>query len=115
MARTKTVRSKHAVDKLERSIGTSAKVNKSKSSKGPKLPPPKQQKTKPTLRSSKPKRRVYTEKELGIPKLNMITPAGVELPKGKKKGKVFVDDQVLCEHRPRSRRTSDDQHSDRRV
>jgi len=24
----------------------------------------------------------------------MITPVGVDLPKGKKKGKVFVDDQV---------------------
>lgn len=42
----------------------------------------------------KKKRRVYTEKELGIPALNMITPVGVEKPKGKKKGKVFVDDRV---------------------
>ncbi|KAF2836900.1 hypothetical protein M501DRAFT_205872 [Patellaria atrata CBS 101060] len=41
----------------------------------------------------KKKKRVYTEKELGIPKLNMITPVGVEKPKGKRKGKVFVDDQ----------------------
>lgn len=40
------------------------------------------------------KRRVYTEKELDIPQLNMITPVGVEKPKGKKKGKVFVDDRV---------------------
>lgn len=39
------------------------------------------------------KRRQYSEKELNIPKLNMITPAGVQKPKGKKKGKVFVDDQ----------------------
>ncbi|KAI5849560.1 hypothetical protein DFP73DRAFT_454831, partial [Morchella snyderi] len=31
------------------------------------------------------------EKEL--PKLNMITPAGVVQPKGKKKGKVFVEDK----------------------
>jgi 60S ribosomal subunit assembly/export protein LOC1 len=31
------------------------------------------------------------EKEL--PKLNMITPAGVVKPKGKKKGKIFVEDR----------------------
>ncbi|KAL1634013.1 60S ribosomal subunit assembly/export protein [Neofusicoccum ribis] len=43
----------------------------------------------------KKKKRTYTEEELGIPKLNMITPAGVQKPKGKKKGKVFVDDQPL--------------------
>lgn len=42
----------------------------------------------------KKKRRIYTEKELGIPTLNMITPVGVEKPKGGKKGKVFVDDRV---------------------
>ena len=39
-------------------------------------------------------RKVYTEKELGVPQLNMITPVGVEKPKGGKKGKVFVDDRV---------------------
>ncbi|KAH0566418.1 hypothetical protein GP486_000201 [Trichoglossum hirsutum] len=56
--------------------------------------PPKQQKTKPSSATQpKKKRRIYTEKELGIPKLNMITPVGVEKPRGKKKGKVFVDDQ----------------------
>lgn len=42
----------------------------------------------------KKKKRVYTEKELGIPQLNMITPVGVTKPKGQKKGKVFVDDKV---------------------
>ena len=40
------------------------------------------------------KRKTYTDEELGIPKLNMITPAGVQKPKGKKKGKVYVDDMV---------------------
>ena len=40
------------------------------------------------------KKRVYTEKELAIPELNMVTPVGVTKPKGKKKGKVFVDDRV---------------------
>lgn len=45
--------------------------------------------------SSQPtkKKRTYTDKELNIPTLNMITPAGVQKPRGKKKGKVFVDDQ----------------------
>jgi 60S ribosomal subunit assembly/export protein LOC1 len=42
----------------------------------------------------KKKKRVYTDEELGIPKLNMITPVGVQKPKGQKKGKVFVDDKV---------------------
>jgi 60S ribosomal subunit assembly/export protein LOC1 len=46
--------------------------------------------------NKKKKKKVYTEKELGIPQLNMITPVGVEKPKGKKKGKVFVDDRVCC-------------------
>ncbi|KAK1538397.1 60S ribosomal subunit assembly/export protein loc-1 [Colletotrichum paranaense] len=41
----------------------------------------------------KRKKKIYTEEELGIPKLNKITPVGVEKPKGKKKGKVFVDDR----------------------
>ena len=65
-----------------------------KTSKKPKAPPPVQQKTKPFTKVVKKNRRVYTDKELGIPKLNMITPVGVEQPRGKKKGKVFVDDQV---------------------
>lgn len=42
----------------------------------------------------KKKRRTYTDAELGIPKLNAITPAGIQKPKGKKKGKVFVDDSA---------------------
>jgi len=55
--------------------------------------PATQVKTKPASAPPKKKQRIYTDKELGIPKLNMITPAGVQKPKGKKKGKVFVDDQ----------------------
>ncbi|KAI9841044.1 MAG: 60S ribosomal subunit assembly/export protein [Thelocarpon superellum] len=39
------------------------------------------------------KRRVYSAEELGVPTLNMVTPAGVQAPKGKKRGKVFVDDR----------------------
>lgn len=101
MAPTRTVRSKFAASKSENSKGFkksslgSSGIKKSKPSKGAKQPPPpKQQKTKPSARPAKRKRRVYTEKELGLPKLNTITPVGVDLPKGKKKGKVFVDDQV---------------------
>ena len=53
----------------------------------------KQQRTaKPAVVPKQKKQRVYTEEELNIPTLNMITPAGVQKPKGKKKGKVFVDD-----------------------
>ncbi|KAL9097746.1 MAG: hypothetical protein Q9165_000072 [Trypethelium subeluteriae] len=53
----------------------------------------KQQKTKSAPTPMRKKQRSYTDEELGIPKLNMITPAGVQKPKGKKKGKVFVDDK----------------------
>ncbi|KAL8830236.1 MAG: hypothetical protein Q9191_001550 [Dirinaria sp. TL-2023a] len=69
------------------------KKSTTKISKKPKAPPPVQQKTKPSTGIIKKKRKVYTDKELGIPKLNMITPAVPEQPRGKKKGKVFVDDQ----------------------
>jgi len=74
-------------------------VSKSRSAKKPSLPPPKQQKTKSASSkvkngAVKKKKRVYTDKELGLPKLNMITPVGVEAPRGKKRGKVFVDDRV---------------------
>ena len=98
MAPTRTVKSK-SFPKSNKSSKGSGKPGalgantKTKVSKRPKAPPPKQQKTK-SAAPTKKKKRVYTEKELGIPKLNMITPVGVELPKGKKKGKVFVDDQV---------------------
>ena len=68
--------------------------SKSRVSKNKKVPLPVQQKTKRTLGAVKKKPKVYTEKELGIPQLNTITPAGITKPKGKKKGKVFVDDQV---------------------
>ena len=46
--------------------------------------------TKPKKKNKK----VYADRELDLPKLNMITPAGVEKPAwGMKKGKVFVDDR----------------------
>jgi 60S ribosomal subunit assembly/export protein LOC1 len=103
-SRTSTVKSKHAANKSGiRNSRSSTKpssdgVSKPKSakskrtqSKGISLKP---QKSAGNLATLKKKRRVYTEKELGIPALNMITPIGVEKPKGKKKGKVFVDDRV---------------------
>ncbi|CZR59121.1 probable 60S ribosomal subunit assembly/export protein loc1 [Phialocephala subalpina] len=97
-SRTSTVKSKHAANKSGiRNSKNSGKpqgdgVSKSKKPKS-KGPPPKPQKSAGNLATLKKKRRVYTEKELGIPALNMITPVGVEKPKGKKKGKVFVDDR----------------------
>lgn len=50
-------------------------------------------KTRSKLAPKLKKRRIYTEKELNIPTLNAITPAGVLKPQGKKKGKIFVDDR----------------------
>lgn len=50
------------------------------------------QKTRSKTVDGKKKKRVYTEKELDIPKLNGIIPAGIAKPKGQKKGKKFVDD-----------------------
>ncbi|KAG8532130.1 uncharacterized protein KY384_003769 [Bacidia gigantensis] len=97
MAPTKTVRNKHAVKRPEKgsSSGKPSSMRstslKSKAGKKPKLPLPKQQRTKPAA-AQRRKQKTYTDKELGIPNLNMITPVGVEKPRGKKKGKVFVDD-----------------------
>ncbi|KAL2039147.1 hypothetical protein N7G274_008196 [Stereocaulon virgatum] len=93
MAPTRTVKSSVKGAKASSKTSTLGAKTKSWVSKKLKAPPPKQQKTKPAQGPSKRKRKVYTDKELGIPKLNMITPMGVDLPKGKKKGKVFVDDQ----------------------
>ncbi|KAK4691636.1 60S ribosomal subunit assembly/export protein LOC1, partial [Lecanoromycetidae sp. Uapishka_2] len=99
MAPTRTVKSSVKGSKSIKGAKPSGKPSalganaKKRISKKPKAPPPKQQKIKSASGPAKKKRRVYTDKELGIPKLNMITPVGVDLPKGKKKGKVFVDDQ----------------------
>ncbi|KAE8144970.1 hypothetical protein BDV25DRAFT_165656 [Aspergillus avenaceus] len=72
-------------------ISSASKVSK----KGGKRPPPQEVKAKARTESTllkKTKKREYTEAELDLPKLNAITPVGVVKPKGKKKGKVFVDD-----------------------
>ncbi|KAL9052088.1 MAG: hypothetical protein Q9162_005605 [Coniocarpon cinnabarinum] len=75
------------------SRGSSSK-NKKQSSKHQAATSSKVTKQKPGASSSQRKRRKeYDEKDLNIPQLNMITPVGVQKPKGKKKGKVFVDDQ----------------------
>ncbi|KAF1918033.1 hypothetical protein BDU57DRAFT_184747 [Ampelomyces quisqualis] len=50
------------------------------------------QKTKSKNTDGRKKKRVYSEKELDIPQLNGIIPAGIAKPKGVKKGKKFVDD-----------------------
>ena len=64
--------------------------------KKPTGPKPKtvEQKSKSTSHGpAKKKKRVYTEKELNIPTLNAIRPAGIQKPNGVKKGKTFVDDK----------------------
>ncbi|KAG6039879.1 hypothetical protein E4U41_001879 [Claviceps citrina] len=100
-SRTRTIKNKHAAPKGGSSSkgGAGAKrsdtdgISKSRKSK-PKGPVVSQQ-VKEKNRAAmlkKPKKKVYTEAELGIPELNMVTPVGVIKPRGKKKGKVFVDD-----------------------
>ncbi|KAG5935217.1 hypothetical protein E4U60_003290 [Claviceps pazoutovae] len=104
-SKTRTVKNKHAGPKGGSSSssskgGASAGAKRSdtdgitKRSRKPKGPVVSQQ-VKEKNRSAmlkKPKKKIYTEAELGIPALNMVTPVGVVKPKGKKKGKIFVDD-----------------------
>ncbi|KAI6379764.1 60S ribosomal subunit assembly/export protein [Pyricularia grisea] len=103
ISRTKTIKNKHSakVANLRNNKSSSSQadggnfVRAKKSGTGSNKPPlTSQAKGRPSIADllKKKKKRVYTEKELGVPKLNMITPVGVEKPKGKKKGKVFVDD-----------------------
>lgn len=101
-SKTRTIKNKHAAPK-----GASSKtggstggkrsatdgISKSKKPKGPVVSQQVKEKNRAAL-LKKPKKKVYTEAELGIPTLNMVTPVGVVKPKGKKKGKVFVDDEV---------------------
>jgi 60S ribosomal subunit assembly/export protein LOC1 len=81
--------------KLGKGAATSS-ARKPKPSAGPR-PKTVQVKTKPGSQTAnkapKKKKRVYTDKELNLPTLNMITPAGVTKLKGKKKGKIFIDDK----------------------
>ncbi|KAG6053734.1 hypothetical protein E4U17_004410, partial [Claviceps sp. LM77 group G4] len=103
-SKTRTIKNKHAAPKGGSSSsskgGASAGAKRSdtdgitKRSRKPKGPVVSQQ-VKEKNRAAmlkKPKKKIYTEAELGIPTLNMVTPVGVVKPKGKKKGKIFVDD-----------------------
>ncbi|KAJ8123248.1 hypothetical protein ONZ43_g754 [Nemania bipapillata] len=97
--RTKTIKNKHAANKSGIGSSKSSKSGSAdgitKSRKKPTATPLGKQVKGRTIADlmKKKKKKIYTEKELGIPQLNMITPVGVTKPKGKKKGKVFVDDK----------------------
>ncbi|EGR52577.1 uncharacterized protein TRIREDRAFT_21388 [Trichoderma reesei QM6a] len=100
-SKTRTVKNKHAGSKSGAGApgkgGASKRsstdgVSKSKKPKGPVVSQQVKEKNRALL-MKRPKKKTYTAEELGIPTLNMITPVGVEKPKGKKKGKVFVDDK----------------------
>ena len=76
------------------SSGSSSKIKK-KSSAGvlPKSATSERKTKRASHGPEKKKKRVYTDKELGIPSLNAIKPAGIQKPHGMKKGKTFVDDK----------------------
>lgn len=99
VARTKTVKNKHATrgSGIKNSKASKNPINdpvvKAKKTKEGKKAPVKPGQLAKELQKKK-KRKVYAEKDLGIPELNMVTPIGVQKPKGQKKGKVFVDDRV---------------------
>ena len=78
---------RHKKDIIGSTAGHLASKNKRSKVKTKKLIPHK----------AKSKQKTYTDKELGIPKLNTIVPAGIQKPKGKKKDKVYVDDMVRLE------------------
>lgn len=97
-AKTRTVKNKHAGPKGAGAKGGAKRsdtdgISKSKKPKGPVMSQQVKEKNRAAL-LKKPKKKVYTEAELGIPTLNMVTPVGVVKPRGKKKGKVFADDTV---------------------
>ncbi|KAG5983969.1 hypothetical protein E4U55_006579 [Claviceps digitariae] len=100
-SKTRTIKNKHAAPKGGSSSskgGAGAKRSdtdgiskKSRKPKGPVVSQQVKEKNRAAM-LKKPKKKVYTETELGIPALNMVTPVGVVKPRGKKKGKIFVDD-----------------------
>jgi len=98
MGKTRTIKNKHAEPSKKAKKAGDGGVKKTKDRAGSKSKakaPAIEVKGKPNLGQDKKKqKRVYSEKELGIPQLNTVTPVGVTKPKGKKKGKVFVDDRV---------------------
>ncbi|OAA75537.1 60S ribosomal subunit assembly/export protein LOC1 [Akanthomyces lecanii RCEF 1005] len=94
-SRTRTMKNKHAAPKGAGKGGKRSDtdgVSKPKKSTGPVTSKQVKDKSVSSL-FKKRKQRTYTEAELGIPSLNTVTPVGVVKPKGKKKGKVFVDDR----------------------
>lgn len=100
-SKTRTVKNKHAGSKLgtggSKSGSKSQSSGVSKSRKPQAKPQAKQVHGRTTSLADilkKKKKKTYSEKELNLPKLNMVTPTGVVKPKGKKKGKVFVDEKV---------------------
>ncbi|OKL56989.1 60S ribosomal subunit assembly/export protein LOC1 [Talaromyces atroroseus] len=96
MAPTSSKGKTPSTNKGNKSASSGYKVSKSSSKAKVKRPPPKEVKSQSRSapnRQKKTKTREYTEKELDLPALNMITPVGVQTPRGKKKGKTFVDDQ----------------------
>ncbi|KAG6009673.1 hypothetical protein E4U21_001737 [Claviceps maximensis] len=101
-SKTRTIKNKHAAPKggstSKGGAGAGAKrsdtdgiVKRSRKPKGPVVSQQVKEKNRAAM-LKKPKKKVYTETELGIPALNMVTPVGVVKPRGKKKGKIFVDD-----------------------
>ncbi|KAK3351339.1 hypothetical protein B0H65DRAFT_114936 [Neurospora tetraspora] len=105
MAPTKTIKNKHAANKSgikgskdaerSRNDGVLKSKGKPKSKTHTLVTANKGRPNIQELIARKQKKKKYSEKELAgmIPELNMITPVGVTKPKGKKKGKVFVDDK----------------------
>ncbi|RDA83349.1 hypothetical protein CP532_3725 [Ophiocordyceps camponoti-leonardi (nom. inval.)] len=102
-SRTRTIKNKHAAPKSgtrDKRSSKSSTDGVTKSKAKPKAAPPSKQLKDRNVAAAllkKPKKKTYTDEELGIPKLNMITPVGVVKPRGKKKGKVFVDDTESLE------------------
>ncbi|ENH64456.1 60S ribosomal subunit assembly/export protein loc-1 [Fusarium oxysporum f. sp. cubense race 1] len=98
VTRTKTIKNKHAAApgaaKTSKRSATDG-IAKSKKPKGPTLSKQVKDKGREALlqKFKNPKKKKYTDQQLGIPELNKVTPVGVIKPRGKKKGKVFADDQ----------------------
>ncbi|KAI6251172.1 60S ribosomal subunit assembly/export protein [Erysiphe necator] len=96
-SKTSTVKNKYKSPNHSSSLNT--KISKKNTDAGSKSRISKSAKPSRNLKNGvsngakfRTKPKTYTEKELGIPALNMITPVGVQKPKNKKKGKIFVDD-----------------------
>jgi 60S ribosomal subunit assembly/export protein LOC1 len=75
------------------SSGPTSKAKKARSAKPAPKPTPQKTKSKTDSLKKKPPHLRYTEKELKVPQLNGIRPAGVQKPPNAKKGKKFVDDK----------------------